>query len=381
MELFDVIKYEGDNDTVIWKYEKEDFNIGSQLIVHESQEAIFFLNGQALDVFGPGKYTLKTENLPILSKFINIPTGGVSQFHCEVYFVNMVEHLAIKWGTDSKIQYMEPSYNFPIYIGANGEMSISMNNSKKLLVKLVGTEKNLSKERLVSYFKSFLMIRLKPYLSKYIRENKINIFEIDEKLETISNDVKDSLISDFDEYGISLKQFFITSIVKPDGDEQYERFKDLHFRQYADIAEAELQQKVGIINQETESKKTVIEAKGIAEKRKTEGYTYQEERGYDVAEKMAENEGAGNFSSAGIGMGIMASVGNTMNNTFGNAMNNVNANTENYCDNCGAKLEPNQKFCDNCGKEVNKEDICPYCSYKFKKASKYCPNCGKERKQ
>ena len=347
MELFDVIKYEGDNDTVIWKYEKEDFNIGSQLIVHESQEAIFFLNGQAL----------------------------------EVYFVNMVEHLAIKWGTDSKIQYMEPSYNFPIYIGANGEMSISMNNSKKLLVKLVGTEKNLSKERLVSYFKSFLMIRLKPYLSKYIRENKINIFEIDEKLETISNDVKDSLISDFEEYGISLKQFFITSIVKPDGDEQYERFKDLHFRQYADIAEAELQQKVGIINQETESKKTVIEAKGIAEKRKTEGYTYQEERGYDVAEKMAENEGAGNFSSAGIGMGIMASVGNTMNNTFGNAMNNVNANTENYCDNCGAKLEPNQKFCDNCGKEVNKEEICPYCSYKFKKASKYCPNCGKERKQ
>lgn len=381
MELFDVIKYEGDNDTVIWKYEKEDFNIGSQLIVHESQEAIFFLNGQALDVFGPGKYTLKTENLPILSKFINIPTGGVSQFHCEVYFVNMVEHLAIKWGTDSKIQYMEPSYNFPIYIGANGEMSISMNNSKKLLVKLVGTEKNLSKERLVSYFKSFLMIRLKPYLSKYIRENKINIFEIDEKLETISNDVKDSLISDFEEYGISLKQFFITSIVKPDGDEQYERFKDLHFRQYADIAEAELQQKVGIINQETESKKTVIEAKGIAEKRKTEGYTYQEERGYDVAEKMAANEGAGNFSSAGIGMGIMASVGNTMNNTFGNAMNNVNANTENYCDNCGAKLEPNQKFCDNCGKEVNKEEICPYCSYKFKKASKYCPNCGKERKQ
>ena len=228
MELFDVIKYEGGNDTVIWKYEKEDFNIGSQLIVHESQEAIFFLNGQALDVFGPGKYTLKTENLPILSKFINIPTGGVSQFHCEIYFINMVEHLAIKWGTDSKIQYMEPTYNFPIYIGANGEMSIGMNNSKKLLVKIVGTEKMLSKERLVSYFKSFLMIRLKPYLSKYIRENNINIFEIDEKLEIISNDVKNSLTEDFDEYGISLKQFFITSIVKPDGDEQYEKFKELN---------------------------------------------------------------------------------------------------------------------------------------------------------
>src|SRR5699024_7214288 len=100
-----------------------------------------------------------------------------------------------------KIQYMEPNYNFPIYIGANGEMSITISNSKKLLVKLVGTEKYLNKDRLISYFKSFLMIRLKPYLSKYIRENKINIFEIDEQLEKISSDVKEKLDVDFEEYG------------------------------------------------------------------------------------------------------------------------------------------------------------------------------------
>lgn len=380
MNIIDVIKYEGENDTIIWKHEREDFNIGSQLIVHESQEAIFFLNGQALDVFGPGKYTLETENLPILSKFINVPTGGVSQFHCEIYFINLVEHLAIKWGTDSKLQYMEPKYNFPIYIGANGEMAISINDSKKLLVKLVGTEKFLNKERLISYLKSFLIIRLKPYLSKYIRENKINIFEIDEQLEVISQDVKEKLVLDFQEYGVNLKQFFITTIVKPDGDEQYEKFKELYFRKYADIAEAELQQKVEIINQETESKKMVIEAEGIAEKRKKEGYSYQEERSYDVAEKIAENEGAGNFSSAGIGMGIMTSIGNSVNNTFGNAVNNVGFKQNNYCDNCGAKLESDQKYCDNCGIEVNKVEVCKYCSYKFRKSSKFCPNCGRERK-
>ena len=377
MELFNVIKFEGENDTIIWKYPKEDFNLGSQLIVHESQEAIFFLNGQILDVFGPGKYTLETQNIPILSKIINIPTGGVSQFHCEVYFINMVEHLAIKWGTDSKIQYVEPEFKFPLSIGANGEMAISMVDTKKLLLKLVGTESSLNKDRLVSYFKSFLMIKLKPYLSKYLRENRVNIFEIDEKLEIISNDVKNTLLSDFEEYGICLKHFFITSIVKPDGDEQYEKFKDLHFRQYADVAEAELQQKVGVINQETEKKKMVIEAEGIAEKRKTEGYSYQEERSYNVAEKIAENKGVGNFSSAGIGMGIMASVGNTVNNSFGTAMNNVKA--EKYCDNCGAKLEGNPKFCDNCGAEVNSAQECKYCSFKFTKPGKFCPNCGKER--
>lgn len=379
MEILDVIKYEGDNDTIIWKHPKEDFNIGSQLIVHESQEAIFFMNGKALDSFKVGKYTLETENLPILSKLINIPTNGESQFHCEVYFINKVEHLAIKWGTDSKIQFIEPTYKFPLSIGANGEMAITISDARKLLIKLVGTESYLSKEKLVSYFRSFLVIHLKPYLSKYIKENSINIFEIDEKLEIISNDMKKMLLQDFKEYGIDLKHFFITTIIKPDGDSQYEKFKSLFFRQYSDVAEAELKQKVDVINQETEKKKMIIEAEGIAEKRKTEGYSYQEERGYDIAEKMAQNEGAGNFSSAGIGMGIMTSVGSTVNNTFGTAMNNVNSNRSKYCDNCGSPIDINQQFCDNCGNKVENEPTCPNCGYKFKKAGKFCPGCGKER--
>ena len=378
MKLYDVIKYEGNNETIIWKHEKEDFNIGTQLIVHESQEAIFFMNGQALDTFDKaGRYTLDTENLPILSKMINLATNGENQFHCEVYFINKVEHLGMKWGTDSKLQFLEPHYNFPLSIGANGELAITISNGKKLLLKLVGTEDYLSKEQLISYFRSFLLIHLKPYLSKYIKDNKINIFEIDENLEEISRDIKAMLDKDFDEYGIDLKKFFITSIVKPEGEPQYEKFKELYFRQYADVAEAELNQKVGIINQQTESKKMVIEAEGIAEKRKKEGYTYQEERGYDVAEKMAENEGAGNFSSAGIGLGVMTSVGSTVNKTFGTAMSNVSSS--NFCGNCGEKIEPGQKFCDNCGYNLEEGNTCPYCGYVFKKNSRFCPNCGKER--
>ena len=378
MELYDVLKYEGDNETIIWKHDKEDFNIGTQLIVHESQEAIFFMNGQALDVFDKaGKYTLDTDNLPIISKMINLATNGKTQFHCEVYFINKVEHLGMKWGTDNKIQFLEPQYNFPLSIGANGELSITINNGKKLLLKLVGTEDYLSKNQLISYFKSFLLIHLKPYLSKYIKENKINIFEIDENLEDISKNIKKMLDIDFDEYGIDLKKFFITSIVKPEGEQQYEKFKELYFREYADIAEAKLNQKVGIINQETESKKMIIKAEGIAEKRKKEGYSYQEERSYDVAEKIAENEGTGNFSSAGIGLGIMTGIGSTVNKTFGNAMENVSNN--NYCDNCGTKIESGQKFCDNCGNSLDNLKSCYNCGYIFKKNSKFCPNCGNER--
>ena len=129
-----VIKYEGDNSTFIWKHPCEDFNTASQLIVHESQEAILFLNGQALDLFGPGRHTLETENIPILRHLINIPTGGVSAFHCEVYFINKTEQMAIRWGTDSKVQYVEPTYKFPLSIGASGEMSLCVDDSRKLLV-------------------------------------------------------------------------------------------------------------------------------------------------------------------------------------------------------------------------------------------------------
>ena len=91
MSITDVIKYEGNNQTFIWKHPSEDFNTGSQLIVHETQEAIFFLNGQALDSFGPGRHELETQNLPLLNGISKITTGGVSPFHSEVYFVNLIE--------------------------------------------------------------------------------------------------------------------------------------------------------------------------------------------------------------------------------------------------------------------------------------------------
>ena len=174
------------------------------MIVHESQEAIFFLNGQPLDLFESGKYTLETANIPILRHIINIPTGGVSAFHCEVYFVNKVEQMAIPWGTDSKVQYMDPIYGFPISVGAGGEMSLRVSDSKKLLVRLVGTESFLGREKLVSYFRAFLMARVKTYISQTLKENKISIFEVDEYLNKFSDELKKKLISDFAEYGICL---------------------------------------------------------------------------------------------------------------------------------------------------------------------------------
>ena len=231
MSIAQIIKYEGDNSTFVWKHPSEDFNTSTQLIVHESQEAIFFMNGQALDLFGAGRYTLETENIPLIRKVANLPTGGQTPFHCEVYFINKTEQMAIRWGTDSKVQYLEPTYKFPISIGA-----------RKLLIKLVGTEGFLGQAKLIQFFRAFLMTRVKTYIAQTMAANAINIFEADAHLTEFSEELHKRLISDFADYGINLNKFLVTTIVKPDGEPQYEKFKNLHFRQYADIMDAKLRQ-------------------------------------------------------------------------------------------------------------------------------------------
>ncbi len=387
-QIADIIKYEGDNSTFIWKHPCEDFNCLTQLIVHESQEAVFYMNGQALDLFGAGRYTLETQNIPLVGKALNRVTGDVSPFHCEVYFINKTEQMAIKWGTDSKVQYIEPTYGFPLSIGANGEMSLRAEDSRKLLLKLVGTENNLSQQKLVSFFRSFLMTRVKTYIAQVMKSSAINIFEIDEKLTVFSGAIKKLLIADFADYGIALERFFVTSILKPDGDTQYEKFKDLHFRQYADIAEARLRQRTEIIDAETEAQKTIIDSKAQATKRIQEGYTYSQERGFDVAEKVAENEAVGEFTNMGVGLGTMAGVGGTVGGMVGGMMHDAMgsiknptaapSNTSAFCDNCGTKLAQGDAFCSECGTPVLKNN-CRNCGYTFERPGKFCPKCGAKR--
>lgn len=218
---------------------------------------------------------------------------------------------------------MEPTYNFPISIGASGEMSLRAEDSRKLLLKLVGTENFLGQENLTRYFRAFLMTKVKSYIAQVIREQKINIFEIDERLSEISSVLLKMLQPDFADYGIALERFFVTTIVKPDGEASYENFKSLHFRQYADIAEAKIRQQTSVIDAETQAQRTVIESQAMATKRVQEGYTYQQERGFDVAQDVAQNEAVGQFTNMGVGFGTMAGVGGAVGGVVGSAINNA----------------------------------------------------------
>lgn len=196
--LASIIKYEGDNEALVWKHPIEDFNLGSQLIVHESQEAIFFRDGQALDLFGPGRYTLETQQLPILEKLYKLPTDTESTFHSEVYYINLATQMGIKWGTDSRVRLFDPASGLHVELGASGEFNIRVTNSRKLLLKLVGTTSALTQDALLGgngrgMFRAMVMTQVKSYLAAAIRESGISVLEIDERLMELSEALRDKI--------------------------------------------------------------------------------------------------------------------------------------------------------------------------------------------
>ena len=233
--LASIIKYEGDNDTLVWKHPIEDFNYGSQLIVHESQEAIFFRDGQALDLFGAGRYTLETQQLPLLEKLYKLPTDTEGTFHSEVYFINKTVQMAIKWGTPEKVRFIDPLTGVPLELGASGELNLAVADSRKLLLKLVGTMKGISwgegdgfTRSVQASFRPLIANTVKTNLSAVIKENAIDLLEIDEKLDLISDRLRERLLPGFEEYGLTIPQFYVTNVVLPESDPNFKRIRELH---------------------------------------------------------------------------------------------------------------------------------------------------------
>ncbi len=233
--LASIIKYEGDNETLVWKHPIEDFNMGSQLIVHESQEAIFFRDGQALDLFGPGRYTLETQQLPILEKLYRLPTDTEGTFHSEVYYINKVVQMAIKWGTPDKIRFIDPLTSTPLEIGASGELNLQVKDSRKLLLKLVGTQTGIAwgdregfTRSVQSAFRPLIANTVKANLPAVIKQQQIDLLEVDERVGEISAALLEKLLPGFEEYGLTIPQFYVTHIVLPEDDPNFKRIRELH---------------------------------------------------------------------------------------------------------------------------------------------------------
>ncbi|MCD7919558.1 MAG: SPFH domain-containing protein [Clostridiales bacterium] len=353
-----IIEYKGDNHTFVLKHPIENFQTGAQLIVQESQEAVFFRDGQALDVFPPGgHYTLETQNLPEMNKHYPLPVGaGRTPFHASVYFINLTTQMGIKWGTDSKTRLFDPSSGMHVAIGASGEFNIRVIDSKRILLKLVGTSSGLimgqslqepqgsAQQRsgyhsdptdMTGFFRAPVVKCVKGYLAKVIRQQSISVLELDEYIKEISDALQEIINVSLVEYGLTVSEFHIMRFVTPEDDpsdpmhKQYMEMKELYAQQYLGVrreqvgqataeaargrilTESETKAQAQLIGAQAEAEAYRLKAAAEAEEMRMKGYSYQQETARQVGLEAMQN-GITGGSGGGSALGDIASLGITL---------------------------------------------------------------------
>lgn len=350
MAIVDVLKFNSDASVFAWKYPNSELATWTQLIVSESQEAVLMKNGQITDVFGPGHYTLSTDNIPILQKLINIPFGKKSPFSAEVWFINRAFALDIKWGTTTPIQVQDPKYGVFVPLRAFGQFGLQIEDSRKFLVKLVGTMPFFNTKTMTDYFKGLYITRVKDRLSSCLSASKISILEINSHLDSISSTLCEQLQAEFANFGIKVHSFYVNDINVPENDPAVKQLKAaLSKRAEMDIL----------------------------------GYNYQQERTFDTLNTAAGNKGtAGAVMGAGMGVGLGFGIGGAVGNAVSNmpqVMSTKEATKE--CPACHATIGGNLKFCPECGCDTQKSAItlkCAACGEVYADGTKFCTGCGKK---
>ncbi len=378
MALIEVVKYDGSPDVFAWKYPNSELGTWTQLIVNESQEAVLVKGGKFCDVFGAGRHTLETANIPILNEIIKLPFGGESPFSAEVWYINKVFSLDVKWGTATPIQLQDPKYNIFVPVRSFGQFGIKIEDAQKFLLKLVGTLPQFDKTTMLKYFRGVYLTKAKDAISSYLVHKGISVLEINAYLDEISTYLQEKMSPIFEDYGIGLISFFVNDINVPEDDSAVIQLKNA----LAKKAEMDIV-----------------------------GYSYQQERSFDTLEGAATNPNAmqGGLMGAGIGLGMGVGVGGAMGQQFGDLTQNINtadtpeqkekkADAKITCAACNAKLTEGAKFCPQCGKKYNpctncKADLpegatacalcgvktpnpCPQCGYLLEGDNKFCPECG-----
>lgn len=314
-KVFDVIECTLDQGTLVKKFEIEDFNTFSTLIVDESQEALFYHNGNALGLFGPGRYHIKNDILPVIKHVINIPTGGKSSFKCKVFFINKAEIMSINWGVGD-LAFNDPIYNTSFTIGAHGSYNITVDDSRKFCIKINAGRDIYTVEELKNDYRALLTSKISTYMLKLLKSSNVSVFDLDLYLDDISDYLNKILTEELSDYGLAVEKLHIEGFRKPENDPNYQRIKDLRSKQGTIKLEREVREEeavtetnVDIIKARGQAQADIIRAEAERKRLIALGIDYRTERQYDVLEKAAQNEGsggaiAGAAMGGGIGMGM-----------------------------------------------------------------------------
>ena len=310
-----------------------EIKYGAQFIIRESQAGVLFYKGKACDAFGPGRHTLKTANIPVLTKILAIPWGMTSPLRAEAYLVNMKVFPNLKWGTRDPVAFKDSELGL-VRLRAHGVFNIQVVQPILFINSLVGTMGKYTTEEIEEYLKRVIISRLNDYLG----EKLDSLFSLPGQYDELSVDLQKRLQKDFSRFGLGLTQLYITSITPP----------------------PEVQKAI-----DDKSRLSVIKDLDRLVKMKAAM----------AMEKAAESQGE---AGAGMGMGL----GFMMPAMFADAFrpgqgSAAGASPEEVrCPDCKQPISKDAKFCPLCGHQQIVFDQCGNCGKNLTPHAKFCPKCG-----
>ncbi|GHU79276.1 membrane protein [Clostridia bacterium] len=345
MAIFQVIKLDNPTgDFLIWRYPKTDITTGSQLIVNPSQEAVFVRGGQICDVLPPGTHTLTTENLPVLAALVNLPFGKRSPFSAEVFFVNKLHILNIRWGTQVPFQITDPVYNILIPVRAFGQYGVTVADPGLFIGKVAGPGKLYTAGDLAEYFRGVLNSQVIDILAGFMAREKVSFTQFSANMAMLSERIRELLAPKLEPYGLNLESFHITSINVPEDDPSVIRLKKAL---------------------DKKNEMNIME------------HSYQEEQRFEVLKKAA---GAPTLGLGKDGMNaVMATVLGDMIKGSGVGAAGKPPEAARECPGCGAELPADSLFCPRCGKKQEAEEhraFCVKCGAALTPDMRFCGKCG-----
>jgi membrane protease subunit (stomatin/prohibitin family) len=316
-----------------------DIKFGAQLIVRENQAAVFFRDGKGYDAFGPGRHTLSTQNLPILTKLLSLPFGFKSPFRVEILFTNLKVFTHLKWGTKEPVAFKDRELGI-VRLRGFGNYTLRVVQPLLFINTLVGTQGVYSTDEISEYLRDVIISRLNDLLGESLQ----SIFDLPKLYDEFGVALKARVAQDFQKYGLELVDLFVNHITPPDEVQKM-------------IDERSSMQAVG--NLDAFMKFKAAKALG------------------DAAQ--AES-GAGAAASSGMGLGVGAGMGMMlpgflMKSMAGGAGGQPSISNI-QCPKCYASIPEDAHFCSSCGNQIMKMNSCPQCSEDLPTEAKFCMSCG-----
>lgn len=337
-QFIEVIEWtDSTTDTMVYNFpvKGKEIKMGAQLTVRESQAAVFVNEGQIADVFSPGRYTLTTQNMPILTKIKSWKYGFISPFKAEVYFVNTKQFTDQKWGTSNPVMMRDVEFGM-LRLRAFGIYSFRVNNPMVFLKEVFGTSSEFTTDSITGQLKRAIV----SGISDLLGETKKPAIDLAMYYDELSEQSKEKLKPMFEKYGFELVSFYIENISLP---EEVEKVLD---------------------------KRTSMGVIGDMGK-------YAQYQTAEAIRDAANNQGGG-LAAAGVGIGAGAAIGKMMADTFNQNTASKQQETKIICPSCGQETDAGRKFCSACGKPVGVENVkCVKCGAEMQKGKKFCPDCGK----